>query len=471
MVLMVKVNEMLLTPDKWVRPQTKLNKLRGVVWHWVANPNSSAKGNRNFWENRTGSYGSAHYIIGLDGEILRTLPEDEMGYHVGSKTYTQRSLNELGSYPNNNTIGIECTHINWDGEMTKETYNALIELTVDILKRHGLTADDIWLHQEIVGWKDCHRWFVNNPVEYKKAKDLVASKLNQKPVAEPQPVKKDEIVLVEADAKGMYEIKKGDTLWGISQALDVSVKEIEKLNPNVNPRELKVGQKIRVAETFVEEHVIAKGDTLWGLASKYKTTVAKLRELNKGIEATALQVGAKILVPTDGKVEPKKVEPKPQPKPEPKPQPKPAPKPEHKHEFKKLGRAKGNVWSHTKPDFSASTRKEVVKTNARLEVCCEENGLYYTNEGWISTKYVTIVGDLNKYDLPRVVLRRGSRGNAVVQVQRALNKLYFKCGVEDGSFGAKTEDALKRFQSVHCNPVDGVYGTRTELAMEKLLNK
>lgn len=214
-------------------------------------------------------------------------------------------------------------------------------------------------------------------------------------------------------------------------------------------------------------HVVQAGDTLWSIAQKHNTTVDNLEKLNKGVQAKALQVGGKVIVSV-------KAESKPAPKPvaKPKPTPKPVAKPSHSHKYSKLGRAKGNVWSHTKADFSASTRKEVVKTNARLEVCCESNGLYYTNQGWVSTKYVDIVGSLTKVDLPHVVLRRGDRGSNVVQVQRALNKLKFKCGAEDGIYGAGTQDAVKRFQMVH-DPrnVDGIYGSRTESRMENLLNK
>lgn len=174
------MQEMLLTRNEFSRPGTKLQPLRGVVIHWVANPGSSAQANRNFFENRklgkTG-YGSAHYIIGLAGEVIRCLPESEMGYHVGSTTYTDDALRRLSSYPNNCTIGIECCHIDWDGRMTDETYDALVDLTVDLLRRHNLDENDLWLHKEVVGWKDCHRWFVNNPGEWAKFKQIVSAKL------------------------------------------------------------------------------------------------------------------------------------------------------------------------------------------------------------------------------------------------------------------------------------------------------
>jgi uncharacterized protein YeaO (DUF488 family) len=36
---------------------------------------------------------------------------------------------------------------------------------------------DIWLHYEVVGWKDCHRWFVNNPKEWTSFKNKVKKEI------------------------------------------------------------------------------------------------------------------------------------------------------------------------------------------------------------------------------------------------------------------------------------------------------
>ncbi|MBO1005962.1 M15 family metallopeptidase [Pseudogracilibacillus auburnensis] len=76
-----------------------------------------------------------------------------------------------------------------------------------------------------------------------------------------------------------------------------------------------------------------------------------------------------------------------------------------------------------------------------------------------------------KYPLPSGILRSGSRGNGVKQLQRALNAAYFKCGAVDGDYGPKTEDAVRRFQMVH-DPynVDGIYGPRTKTRLDKVVN-
>src|SRR5699024_3861618 len=75
-------------------------------------------------------------------------------------------------------------------------------------------------------------------------------------------------------------------------------------------------------------------------------------------------------------------------------------------------------------------------------------------------------------NLPAGVLRRGNRGEKVKRLQRALNKANFKVGKVDGIYGAKTEDAVRRFQSVYDagadgKHIDGVYGPRTKTRLAK----
>ncbi|MFC0188244.1 peptidoglycan-binding protein [Fictibacillus aquaticus] len=75
-----------------------------------------------------------------------------------------------------------------------------------------------------------------------------------------------------------------------------------------------------------------------------------------------------------------------------------------------------------------------------------------------------------KYPLPAGVLKSGAKGEAVKQLQRALDAVYFKSGVNDGSYGPKTVDAVKRFQMVYLPyEVDGVYGPNTRKRLQAVL--
>ena len=168
-----KVNEQkLLTINPYSRVGKNLKGIKGIVVHWVANTNSTGIANRNFFENRKlgkEGYGSAHYIIGLKGETIQCIPDNEIAYHVGAKSYTMLAQKRFNSIPNSYTIGIECCHIKDSGEMSKETYITLVGLVKNLMKKYNLTADDVFLHFDITG-KICHKWFIDNKEEWKNFK-------------------------------------------------------------------------------------------------------------------------------------------------------------------------------------------------------------------------------------------------------------------------------------------------------------
>jgi len=66
----------------------------------------------------------------------------------------------------------------------------------------------------------------------------------------------------------------------------------------------------------------------------------------------------------------------------------------------------------------------------------------------------------------RPVLRRGSKGDAVVRLQIALQKLGFMVAI-DGDFGPGTEVAVARFQREQRLDIDGIVGPGTWSALDK----
>lgn len=176
------VTKRFLTPNEWSRPQKPIHSIKDIVIHWTANPNANAMQNWHYFEAKKtgmGSYGSAHYIIGQDGETIQCIPENEVAWHCGSsqkdpasgKIYTDYARKKYGHYavhwqttsPNYCTIGIELCPTDWNGNFTEKTIEAAVELCADLCKRHKLTADDITTHHNIVGWKDCPRLWTNKP--------------------------------------------------------------------------------------------------------------------------------------------------------------------------------------------------------------------------------------------------------------------------------------------------------------------
>jgi peptidoglycan hydrolase-like protein with peptidoglycan-binding domain len=65
------------------------------------------------------------------------------------------------------------------------------------------------------------------------------------------------------------------------------------------------------------------------------------------------------------------------------------------------------------------------------------------------------------------LLKKGSSGEAVRQLQQALTDLGFHPGAVDGQFGTQTEAAVKSFQGAHGIGVDGVVGEITWLNIDE----
>ncbi len=158
----MNIQDMLLTSKK-ARPRTKRSKTTKVAWHWVGNAGSSAAANRNYFNN-SGVYASSHYIIGLDGEIIRCVPEDEVAY----------TTNSANSY----SIGIECCHPTSDGHYNEATYNSMIELGAYLCKKYNLDPINDMIRHYDVTKKCCPKWFVEHPSDWVKFKNDIKNKMN-----------------------------------------------------------------------------------------------------------------------------------------------------------------------------------------------------------------------------------------------------------------------------------------------------
>ena len=64
------------------------------------------------------------------------------------------------------------------------------------------------------------------------------------------------------------------------------------------------------------------------------------------------------------------------------------------------------------------------------------------------------------------LLKQGSRGDAVKDLQTQLNNLGYNCGDVDGIFGEKTIKAVQAFQSAYGLIVDGIVGEKTRAMLK-----
>lgn len=144
------INQQLLTVNEYSRPGTKLEQVNGVVIHYTGNPGTTAMQNRNYFEGLAESKitkASSHYIIGLSGEIIQSVPLDEVAYASNER--------------NADTISIECCIDNSAGKFNEKTYDALVELTAWLVGEYDLKMDDVIRHYDVTG-KSCPKYFVEH---------------------------------------------------------------------------------------------------------------------------------------------------------------------------------------------------------------------------------------------------------------------------------------------------------------------
>ncbi len=148
----------LIDVDGASRRGIPLEAFNDIVVHYVGNPGTSARANRNYFNNPI-SQVSSHFIVGLDGEILQCVPLDE--------------ISSASNHRNRDTISIEVCHPDDTGKFNDKTYASLVKLTAWLAEQGNLTTDHIIRHYDVTG-KECPRWFVRDPAAWEAFKKDVA---------------------------------------------------------------------------------------------------------------------------------------------------------------------------------------------------------------------------------------------------------------------------------------------------------
>lgn len=140
-----------LPANEYSRPGTPLEEISGVVIHYVGNPGTSAAANRSFFANLAlthETYASAHFLVGLDGEILQCVPLTEIAY--------------CSNTANDYTVSIEVCHPDDTGKFGDETMESLEQLVAWLCGTFSLDpAEDVIRHYDVTG-KICPKYYVEN---------------------------------------------------------------------------------------------------------------------------------------------------------------------------------------------------------------------------------------------------------------------------------------------------------------------
>lgn len=136
-----------LTEDGESRTGEKLDAVRDLAVHYVANPGTSATANRNYFEGPD-SNSSSHFIVGLEGEVLALIPTDEKSCATNQR--------------NSDTISIEVCHPDESGAFSEATYESLVRLLAYLCTEFDLTEENLIRHYDVTG-KLCPRYYVEHP--------------------------------------------------------------------------------------------------------------------------------------------------------------------------------------------------------------------------------------------------------------------------------------------------------------------
>ena len=110
-----------------------------------------------------------------------------------------------------------------------------------------------------------------------------------------------------------YTVVKGDTLATIAKKQHVTLKALEGANPGVDPKKLKINQKLTIpavgtgstssvtepsgATTGGEVYAVKSGDTLSRIAKHFGTTIKAIEAANPGVDPNHIKVNQKLTIP------------------------------------------------------------------------------------------------------------------------------------------------------------------------------
>ncbi|WP_291490495.1 LysM peptidoglycan-binding domain-containing protein, partial [Desulfurella sp.] len=105
----------------------------------------------------------------------------------------------------------------------------------------------------------------------------------------------------------VYIVQKGDSAYNIAKKLGCSLDQLKNLNPNINLSDLNIGDRIIVPDStktvsntqLTNVYIVKSGDTASTIASKYNISLSELEKLNPQLNLSNINIGDKIILPVN----------------------------------------------------------------------------------------------------------------------------------------------------------------------------
>jgi LysM repeat protein len=353
-----------------------------IVIHHSLTPMKAAGSTPQAFANHhidaNGWHGCAYpFVITWDGTIHQTDDLDRRTYHAGNT--------------NTRSIGI-CVAGDFRKGKEKPSQAQLdsLYLLVKELKEELPKLKTVLGHQECPGysWKNC-------PGDNWNYKDVIAGRGVTVTPENPAPTK----AVQPERLPDTYVVQEGDTFWSIAKELEgIDVDDLVARNPHVDPKALKIGMVLNLAKKAEgQSYTVKAGDTFWGIARAYNgVEMEDIIKANPSVDPKELKVGQKIIIPVAVSAPVSK----PAPVAKPKPVAKPAPsKPKADNGIKVVGKikmteVKNFTYVYSKPS-SGSGKLGQAKRNAVFNISGSVPGwwevVYNGKRAYIADKYATRV--------------------------------------------------------------------------------
>ncbi|MGN1341547.1 MAG: N-acetylmuramoyl-L-alanine amidase family protein, partial [Oscillospiraceae bacterium] len=136
---MIQITEKIIPVNRYNRPGTASKPTRICV-HYTGEAGTGADRLALFYSNvaagmfpgQSASWTSTQYIVGLSGEVIRIVPDNEVAYAAANR--------------NNGTIHIEVCYKQQSGEFEQASKAALRKLVQYLMQKYAIPADKVVRH-------------------------------------------------------------------------------------------------------------------------------------------------------------------------------------------------------------------------------------------------------------------------------------------------------------------------------------